>query len=126
VKRHLIAVAVLMSWSIFTLAGQMTKFFVVRVRDLDRKTTFETMTVEAFKKLDYECKEEAKLFPEALAIVEKEWKKDEVARQNPFPASMLAARQVDAISPALDEVKIADRLVRARQQEIVNTKEEEA
>lgn len=78
------------------------QFAVVRVVHFDKSETNQVMSGADYQTLQADVRKEATLFTRAAQLAADDWKKDEVLRARPFPASLLAARQASVVGSVYD------------------------
>lgn len=108
--RSLLLSLVIVVVSVTAFGQGAEKFFIVKVTDHAKKTTYELKSAEELKALEKECKLETKLWPKALVMAEKAWKANE-ANKEAFPKSCGAPKSFSATGkPYTDKAEAEEKL----------------
>lgn len=105
--------------------GAAEPYFLVKVQGLDRTTEMKVMSAADLKALEKTLVMEKRLFPQAMAAAQKEWKADEMNKTVTFPSAKVIPRTLVGMPEKFlsqekaDEAlsRYEDRLARRRMKE---------
>jgi hypothetical protein len=105
--------------------GAAEPYFLVKVQGLDRTLEMKVMSAAEVKALEKTLVMEKRLFPQAIAAAQKEWKADELNKTVTFPAAKVIPRTIVGMpekylsQEKADEAlaRYEDRLARRRMKE---------
>lgn len=73
--------------------------YVVKISDFAKNVEYKTMTGAEKSALQKQIADETRVFPKVLQQLEKEWKEDELSKDEPFPKTKLSPRKMMASGP---------------------------
>jgi hypothetical protein len=88
-------------------ADEAPRYAVVRIVNYDKSATNLVMSAAEWQTLKAEIQAETPLFGRALLAASKEWKADEIHRNQTFPSTAFGPRQATAIGPFYDSAQKA-------------------
>lgn len=77
--------------------GEM--LYVVKITDFVKNAEFKAMTAAEKNELQKQIQAETKIFPKVMAQLEKEWKEDDLSKDEPFPKTKLSPRKMMVSGP---------------------------